>query len=554
MPGDRYVSSQSGPAPKPALSVRARLVMLALLAITPLLLDRIRLLEAERSERIGGAAQQALEIARRNIEFQQEGLATAHAMLQVAARSYVIMGAKPDGCDGLRAALIAGVRWVRTLSVARSDGRIVCSTAPHATGINLADQSYFQEVQRTGQWTLSDYMVGRLPRAPTLMAALPVPADGGFAGGVLIAGLDPQWIGRLETAVGGQRDALALMVDADGSIIASHPRVEDWIGRQVSDPVLLAAIRTQSAGTVTTAALDGVPRVFGFLQVPGTGTRIVIGFAETEVLGRIERERRIAYGQLAVVGAVVLFGVWYGGEQLIVRPIRALARSAGQIGEGDLDLRLTGRAWAAEFQPLAHALDAMARRLAAREDELRVANTHLDALSKIDGLTALANRRGFDVELDAQWERSATLAQPLALLMIDVDYFKRFNDHYGHVEGDDCLRRIGDVIAAAALEGPYLAARYGGEEFALLLPGGDTQVGITVAARVRRGIEDLAIVHAMTSYGQVTVSIGVAAVAPRADGSAQVLIEAADAALYAAKRQGRNAVVADAGVGDLVAC
>ena len=249
----------------------------------------------------------------------------------------------------------------------------------------------------------------------------------------------------------------------------------------------------------------------------------------------------------------MLFGVWYAGEHLIVRPIGALARSAGQIGEGDLDLRLASRAWAGEFAPLAQALDAMAHRLGAREEELRVANTHLEALSKSDSLTSLANRRGFDVELKVQLERSARLAQPLALLLIDVDYFKLFYDHYGHVEGDDCLRRIGEVIAAAALEGSYLAARYGGEEFALLLPGTDRQAAIKIAAGVRRAVEDLAITHAMTPCRRVTVSIGVAALAPGRDASAQMLIEAADQALYAAKRRGRNAVVADADIDTLVA-
>ena len=389
--------------------------------------------------------------------------------------------------------------------------------------------------------------------ALSLMTALPVPPEGAFAGGVLIAGLDPQWIGRLETAVGGRADAVALMVDGEGSVIASHPSVEDWVGRPVPDPALLAAMRAHSAGTLTASGLDGVPRIVGFLQVPGTSARIAIGLAEAEALGEVERERRIAYGQLAIVGALVLFGVWYGGEHLIVRPIRALARSASQIGEGDLDLRLASRAWATEFAPLASALDAMAHRLAAREEELRVANTHLEALSRIDGLTSLANRRGFDAALDTQWERSAMLEQPLALLMIDVDYFKLFNDHYGHVEGDHCLRRIGDVIAAAAEAGAYFAARYGGEEFALLLPGGDMPAAMAAACRVRRAVEDLGIVHAVAARGQVTVSIGVAALAPRADMTTKALIEAADAALYAAKRQGRNTVVANAEVADLVA-
>lgn len=148
-----------------------------------------------------------------------------------------------------------------------------------------------------------------------------------------------------------------------------------------------------------------------------------------------------------------------------MRPIRSLARSASQIGEADLDLRLARRAWATEFAPLASALDAMAHRLAAREAELPVANSHLDALSRIDGLTALANRRGFDAALDTQWTQSQR-----PLLMIDVDDFKLFNDHDGHVEGDHCLRRVGAVIAAAAEAAADLAARYGGRNSPCCFP------------------------------------------------------------------------------------
>jgi len=103
---------------------------------------------------------------------------------------------------------------------------------------------------------------------------------GAFAGGVLIAG--------------SRHNAVAPMTDGDGSVIASHPRVEDWIGRPIRDPAFGAAMRTQSARTLTTSALDGEPRIFGFLQVPGTGARIAIGLGEAEALGALERERRIA--------------------------------------------------------------------------------------------------------------------------------------------------------------------------------------------------------------------------------------------------------------------
>ncbi len=128
--------------------------------------------------------------------------------------------------------------------------------------------------------------------------------------------------------------------------------------------------------------------------------------------------------------------------------------------------------------------------------------------------------------------------------MIDVDHFKLFNDHCGHVEGDECLRQVGEVIGIAAAKGSYFAARYGGEEFSLLLPGADAEAALAAAEQLRRTVEDLAIAHAAAPRGCVTVSVGVAALRPAPGENAQALVEAADAALYAAKRQGRNTVVA----------
>ena len=148
-------------------------------------------------------------------------------------------------------------------------------------------------------------------------------------------------------------------------------------------------------------------------------------------------------------------------------------RTATRIGRGDLHVRATQESWVAEFEPLAAALDDMANKLAEREEELQIANQHLEELASLDGLTGLANRRGFDRELEREWRRAGERCQPLALMMIDIDHFKLFNDRYGHVAGDTCLRAVGETLSLVTLEEAVLVARYGGEEFALLLPGLD---------------------------------------------------------------------------------
>jgi diguanylate cyclase (GGDEF)-like protein len=240
---------------------------------------------------------------------------------------------------------------------------------------------------------------------------------------------------------------------------------------------------------------------------------------------------------------LVLLIAWFGGERLIVAPIRLLAQTAIRFGRGDLDVRPTREFWAKEFEPLAVALDDMACQLSDREQELRAANRHLEQLASLDALSGLANRRGFDTRLAADWRRSSALGRPIALLMIDVDHFKLFNDRYGHVEGDVCLHRVGKLLEA--FRGPDdLPARYGGEEFALLMPGADLEEALTVAERLRRAVEELFISHASSPIGQVTVSIGVSAMVPGVGMRPAQLIETADVGLYSAKRRGRNSVVA----------
>ena len=260
----------------------------------------------------------------------------------------------------------------------------------------------------------------------------------------------------------------------------------------------------------------------------------------------IDREISIAYVQLALFGMLVLLAAWFGGERLILRPIRSLVRTATRFGRGELQVRATEQPWIAEFEPLAVAFDDMARKLAAREEELQIANQHLEELASLDGLTGLANRRGFDRELERVWRRADERRRPLALMMIDIDHFKLFNDRYGHVRGDACLRAVGETLSLVTLEDAVIVARYGGEEFALLLPGINIERATALAEEARRAIEDLLIAHAETAGGIVTISIGVESLVPEPDQSAADLVEAADGALYAAKRRGRNTVVARA--------
>jgi diguanylate cyclase (GGDEF)-like protein/PAS domain S-box-containing protein len=178
------------------------------------------------------------------------------------------------------------------------------------------------------------------------------------------------------------------------------------------------------------------------------------------------------------------------------------------------------------------------------EDQLAQAHRRLEAAALQDGLTGLANRRGFDDAVAREVKRARRDGTPLSLIMIDVDWFKAFNDRYGHPTGDECLRRISGAIRSAAQRPGDLPTRYGGEEFAVLLPDTDEDGAVTIAERVRMTVIDLAVAHHIGVDGVVTVSIGVASIVRSADAdSAKLLMHDADRALYFAKDSGRNIVV-----------
>jgi two-component system chemotaxis family response regulator WspR len=188
--------------------------------------------------------------------------------------------------------------------------------------------------------------------------------------------------------------------------------------------------------------------------------------------------------------------------------------------------------------------DAAFRALAAARLELEAKNAFLERLTAIDGLTGTANRRRFDEALAAEWRRARRDGTELSLVLIDVDFFKMYNDHYGHLEGDDCLRKVASALTAGLHRPGDLVARYGGEEFVVILPGTDVVGAGIVAEALRAAVEALALPHARSAVGGcVTISLGSATLSPKDfddSGDTTALIKGADRALYQAKRSGRN--------------
>lgn len=181
--------------------------------------------------------------------------------------------------------------------------------------------------------------------------------------------------------------------------------------------------------------------------------------------------------------------------------------------------------------------------LAATNMQLLTLNEDLRRTSLSDGLTGIANRRYFDEIMELEWQRAVREKKPLALLMVDIDFFKAYNDTYGHLAGDDCLKLIARLLDTIPKRSVDIAARYGGEEFAIVLPDMDEQGATTMGEKVRVAVENLAIEHTGSSIStRVTVSIGVAVIVPESATTPSTIIAAADSALYQAKHEGRNRI------------
>ena len=174
------------------------------------------------------------------------------------------------------------------------------------------------------------------------------------------------------------------------------------------------------------------------------------------------------------------------------------------------------------------------------EQRLAAANAQLLQLSSTDGLTGLANRRAFDERLAADWAMAVREQLNIAVVIVDVDYFKLYNDYYGHLAGDDCLRATASHIAAAVQRAADLPARYGGEEFIILLPGTTEYGAAEIADRARQAVQAANLPHAASPLGRVTISLGAASMAPTLADLPTTLITRADQALYRAKQAGRN--------------
>ena len=558
--------------PLAAISLRARLVLLVLLAMLPLAGTLLADLVADRGDALEGAWHHAEELARLGAEQQDGLLQEARTVLAVLARVPQVASAAPGSCHDLMRQLVADHPRMASLLVTDDTGAITCNSITPHPQVNIGNRRYVQQLLQPGRqgYELSDVAVSLATNRPALFVglALPPAVGTGRPAGIVSAGLNLDWLQGMaaklaQDSSGHDGSGTAIVLDTrDGSVLALSSGSIGLADRPASDHPVLKAYRRApgQAGRAEGAGLDGIERVYGYAPLPGTDgdAILVVGFARQQVLAHADMH---LWAALAVTFAAVLAAVactLLAAWGMFIRPGRVIMDMAARLSAGDLDARVAlPPRQAPELRLLADTLNTMVASVASAQARLAESELAFRRLAGTDGLTGLPNRRMFAEAYDREWRRAARDGIPLSLLLLDVDHFKLFNDSYGHLAGDDCLRAIADAVTGVACRPGDLAARFGGEEFVVLLPGADLAGAAEVAERMRQAVAALGLEHAGNPAcgGMVTVSVGMATTRPVLDADAaaesppgeatgakaELLVES-DTALYVAKAAGRNQV------------
>ena len=454
---------------------------------------------------------------------------------------------------------------LRALATDR-EGRIVAARTANGRPVaiaaeQVADREWFRAARDSRQPHVSDAYRARIYGSEALVAvSAPILRDGVFDG-VLQASIPIERYIRLRSDNLRRRGFELLLLDRQDRVVHASAGLR-WRFLEASG-IPGAAIRrgaAQPGQAGTMRGMAGLLRDGGDAYVSAvamrTGWVVAVIAPGQRLLASAWPRLGLLLGLIAVTMLGVLFALWRMRRLLAASMGRLLSSLHGYALGGTLDPSQLSR-MPEELQPLAGGIGDLAARMNAAFDELRQvldqreqviaerteslrqAVSDLDRLSRTDALTGSLNYRGF-LETGANlWREAGASNEPLSVLALDIDHFKRYNDLYGHAEGDGALRRFAGAVRSALLHADDVLARPGGEEFIVFLPGSTLEQAMKVGERVCQRVRDADIVHAASSEGRMTVSIGIAT-RQSGDDEVEQMLRRADAALYRAKAAGRN--------------
>ena len=526
-------------------SIRKKLIFLVIISLLPAFVILFYTGFEHRQQMVDNAKQDVALIVHGMAEQQKEITRSTRQIMITLSRLPEINQLNISGTNKILSDLIAQNPQYSNLALVDLDGNVLTS-GKGSSNVNLADRKHFQEALRRKEFVVGEFIVSRVSiKAPVFPSAIPVlDADGNPKAVLTIVHKLSSFSRYLNTA-NVPSDSFVAVTDHKGVRMYYYPERKNTnpVGKPIKGKNWEIARTANGPGIFSSEGSDGTKRIFAFEPVslnPGEPPYLYLwaGIPEDQVLAPANEAllKSLALLLLALVAAILVARMT--GEKIIIAPLMNLVQMAGQLSKGNLDARSESHSIVKEFDVLSHEFNQMA-------ESLQKTNEKLSKLSLVDGLTNIANRRDFDKKLEEEWNRSLRSKRPISLLLVDIDYFKKFNDTYGHLRGDDCLRTLGLILKNIANRATDLPARYGGEEFAVILPETDNQGAVAIAELIHEQVAQREIPHKTSDISQyLTVSIGLVTLYEVTSVQSPIdIIKIADEQLYKAKHEGRNKTV-----------
>jgi diguanylate cyclase (GGDEF)-like protein len=525
------------------LGIRARVLLLLILVTVPFgallvgnAVEQYRLLKR-------GVGEQTLQLARLAANNQYEVVEQSRRLLEALATDARIQAGNWPGCNAMLADLLTHFQGSHSnFVVADTGGNVVCSGAPLRENVNIADIKDFQEVIATRRFVVGDLVLARTTATWVVLLRAPVVGAGDRMIATVSAPVPVERFASAASTLSLPAHGELVIVDRGGRIIAHRPNSQ-WRGKAAADTPIVRAMLDRREGVLEVAGMDGIPRVYGFAAAGPdgrSGIHVAIGVPWEAMASLIDRELLTDLGVVIAVVAGVLAIALYASYRFVSGNLMVILEAANRIRTGQLSARTGLRGREDELTRIGETFDLMAQALQEREADLQKALHESHELAITDPLTGLYNRRYLWDLLKRELQKANRTGKPISAIMVDIDHFKRFNDAWGHEAGDFVLARVADALREN-VRGSDIACRYGGEEMAVILPEATLEVAVERAETIRQCIAAKRLAHNGNALDTVTSSLGVA-VYPQHGADAEALLRAADAALYEAKKAGRNRV------------
>lgn len=413
------------------------------------------------------------------------------------------------------------------------------------SNIPLADREYFKASMQ-GHEFVSDILASRTTGEPVIVISAPVKDREGNIQGVVFGSVKLATINKLISQFDTSQSGETGLISRKGYLL-SDSKYKEKITKleiKVDTDIVRKALAGEPAPRLYTNYMG--EEVYGAYQWIKEGNWLVISeISKQEALYSYYRTLSMMLIILVSVILVMFFFMVRVSNHLL-QPLRHLLEGVKNLKKGDYSHQIDTQVLKTsptEFQQLCKTFNQMSATIYQNRQQLEETNLVLQRLSSMDDLTDIANRRSFDQYLHREWKQAKRSKTSLSLIMLDVDYFKQYNDTYGHQAGDQCLQKVAQVLESVVQRPRDLVARYGGEEFAIILPETDVEGATLVAEQIRRSIEELRIPHkASDTFEYITISLGVTSIIPNSQNKVKDFVGLADRALYQAKEKGRNKV------------